>query len=131
MNKICWNSVTKARNNRTIHRLTWLNAMPLHFNKRDDNFFRSRMHVRSEWCETLKATKNVLRQGLWHFSFRVLHKIQFQGHFMKHNMLSWNTFTLVSNFHCLYFSSTCFMKSFHLRIAVEKEYTDCPYAVKA
>ena len=31
----------------------------------------------------------------WNFSFWASHEIQFQGHFMKHEMLSWNTFTLL------------------------------------
>ena len=45
----------------------------------------------------------------WNFSFRGFHEIQFQGHFMKHEILSWITFTLVSNIHCVCFSSikTC------------------------
>ena len=29
----------------------------------------------------------------------------FQGHFMKHEILSWNAFTLVSSIHCVCFSS--------------------------
>ena len=45
------------------------------------------------------------KNTLWNFSFKVFHEIQFQGHFMKHETLSWNTFTLVSKFHCVPFSS--------------------------
>ena len=41
----------------------------------------------------------------WNFSFRAFHEIQFQEHFIKHEILSWNTFTLVSKFHFLFFSS--------------------------
>ena len=33
----------------------------------------------------------------WNFSFKAFHDMQFQGHFMKHKILSRNTFTLVSN----------------------------------
>ena len=44
------------------------------------------------------------KDTLWNFSFRTFHEIQFQGHFMKHEILSWNIFTLVSNIHCVYFS---------------------------
>ena len=36
------------------------------------------------------------KDTLWDFSFRVFHEIQFQGHFMKYEILSWNTFTLGS-----------------------------------
>ena len=39
------------------------------------------------------------------FSFEVFREIQFQKHFMKHEILSWNTLTLVSKFHCASFSS--------------------------
>ena len=42
---------------------------------------------------------------LWNCSFRAFHEIQLQGHFMKHDTLSWNTFILVSKFHCVCFSS--------------------------
>ena len=41
----------------------------------------------------------------WNFSFRAFHDIQFQVHFMKHEILSWNTLTLVSKFHFLFSSS--------------------------
>ena len=41
----------------------------------------------------------------WNFSFRAFHEIQFQEHFMKHEILSWNTFTLLSKFHFLFSSS--------------------------
>ena len=41
----------------------------------------------------------------WNFSFRAFHEIQFQGHFVKLEILSWNTFTLESKFHCVCFSS--------------------------
>ena len=40
------------------------------------------------------------------FCFRVFHEVQFQGPFMKHKMLSWNIFALVSEFHWVCFSST-------------------------
>ena len=39
------------------------------------------------------------------FSFRAFHEIQFQDHFMKYEILSWNNFILVSNIHCVRFSS--------------------------
>ena len=42
---------------------------------------------------------------LWKFPFRAFHEIQFQGHFMKHEILSWNTFTLISSILCVCFSS--------------------------
>ena len=42
---------------------------------------------------------------MWNFSSRGFHEIQFQCHFMKHKILSWNNFTLVSNIHCVCFSS--------------------------
>ena len=37
------------------------------------------------------------KDTLWNFSFKTFHEIQFQGHFVKHEILSWNTLTLVSN----------------------------------
>ena len=49
----------------------------------------------------------------WIFCFWVFHEMQFQGHSMKHKVLSWNTFTLVYKFHCLYFSSTTTTKCFN------------------
>ena len=39
------------------------------------------------------------------FSFRAFHEIQFEGHFMKHEMLTWNPLTLVFKFHCVRFLS--------------------------
>ena len=46
-----------------------------------------------------------LRQGYTvKLSFRVFHEINFQRHFMKHEILSWSTFTLVYKFHCARFS---------------------------
>ena len=45
------------------------------------------------------------KDTLWVFSFWLFYEIQFQGNFMKHKILSLNTFTLVSKFHCIYFSS--------------------------
>ena len=45
------------------------------------------------------------KDTLWNFCFRAFHEIQFQGHFMKDEILSWNTFTLESKFHCVCFSS--------------------------
>ena len=57
------------------------------------------------WCfSSIKKNFNG-KDTLWNFSFRGFHEIQFQGHFMKHEILSWNTFTLVSNIHCVCFSS--------------------------
>ena len=44
------------------------------------------------------------KDTLWKFSFRTSNEIQFQKHFMKYEMISWNTFALVSKFHCLCFS---------------------------
>ena len=45
------------------------------------------------------------KDTLWNFSFGVFHEIQFQAHFMKHVIRLWNTFTLVSKFHCVLLSS--------------------------
>ena len=45
------------------------------------------------------------KDTLWNFSFRAFHEIQFQGHFMKHEILSWNTFASVSKFYCVCLSS--------------------------
>ena len=39
------------------------------------------------------------------FSFKAFHEIQYRGHFMKHEILSWNIFALVSKFYCVCFSS--------------------------
>ena len=53
-----------------------------------------------EFCEISKR-----KDTLWNFSFRAFHEIQFQGYYMKHEILSWNTFTLVFQFHCVGFLS--------------------------
>ena len=45
------------------------------------------------------------KDTLRNFSFRAFHEIQFQRYFMKHEILSWNTFTLRSNIPCVCFSS--------------------------
>ena len=45
------------------------------------------------------------KDKLWNFSFRAFHKIQFQGHFIKHELLSRNIFALVSKLQCVCFSS--------------------------
>ena len=55
----------------------------------------------------------------WNFSFRAFHEIQFQGHFMKHEILSWNTFTLVSNIHSVCFSS---IKRYRVKFNSIKKY---------
>ena len=48
----------------------------------------------------------ILREGYTvQFFFWAFHAIQFQGHFMKHEILSRNTFGLTSKFNCLCFSS--------------------------
>ena len=39
----------------------------------------------------------------WNFPFKAFHEIQFQKHFMKHEILPWNTFVLASKFHCICF----------------------------
>ena len=57
----------------------------------------------SQYYGAIKAFKG--KDTLWNFSFRAFHEIQFQGHFMKREILSWNTFTLVSNIHYVCFSS--------------------------
>ena len=44
-------------------------------------------------------------QTLWNFSFRAFYEIQFQEHFVKHEIPLWNTFPLVSKFHRVCFSS--------------------------
>ena len=48
-----------------------------------------------------KIRKSKGKDTLWNFSFRVFNEINFQGHFMKYEILSWNTFTLVSKFYCV------------------------------
>ena len=40
----------------------------------------------------------------WNFYFRVFHEIQLQGYFMKYEMFSLNTFTLVCQFYYVCFS---------------------------
>ena len=60
------------------------------------------------WVQVLEAAMKNICKGkdtLWNFSYRTFHEIQFQGYFMKHEILSWNTFTLVSNIHYVCFSS--------------------------
>ena len=43
-----------------------------------------------------------LREGYTaNFCLRTFHEIQFQGHFLNHQILSWNIFTLVSQWHCI------------------------------
>ena len=54
---------------------------------------------------TLNFWQYKRKDTLWNVSFRGFHEIQFHGHFMKHEILLWNTFTLVSNIHCVCFSS--------------------------
>ena len=54
-------------------------------------------------CMRLHAFES--KDILWNVSLRAFHEIQFQEHFMKYEILSWNTFTLVSKFHCVWFSS--------------------------
>ena len=57
-------------------------------------------------CEASMLIYHILEAKVhWNFSFRAFHDIQFQVHFMKHEILSWNTFTLVSKFHFLFSSS--------------------------
>ena len=41
----------------------------------------------------------------WNFSLRAFHEIQFLGHFINHEIISWNTFALVCQCHCVCFSS--------------------------
>ena len=55
--------------------------------------------------EVFQWKKSLGKDTLWNFSFRVFQEIHFQGHFMKHEILSWHTFTLVSKFHCVRFST--------------------------
>ena len=45
------------------------------------------------------------KDTLWNFSFRAFYEIKFQGHSIKHEILSWNTFALVFKFRCVCFSS--------------------------
>ena len=44
------------------------------------------------------------KDTLWNLSFRAFLEIHFKEHFMKHEVLSRNTFTVVSKFHCVSFS---------------------------
>ena len=63
---------------------------------------------RSKGSQTMKFDQLIECKGkdtLSKFSFRAFHQIQFQGHFMKHEILSWSTFALISKFHCVCFSS--------------------------
>ena len=43
------------------------------------------------------------KDTLWNLSFRAFHEVQFLGHFMKHEIFSWNL--LASKFHCVVFFS--------------------------
>ena len=52
----------------------------------------------------LENIYSIGKDTLWIFSFRAFQEIQFQGHFMNQEMLSRNTFTLVSPCHCVCFS---------------------------
>ena len=51
------------------------------------------------------STSSMLKgkDTLWNFSFRAFHEMQFQGHFMKYEILSWNTFTSLSKIHRVMF----------------------------
>ena len=53
-----------------------------------------------------QVVEKLLRQrNTVNISFGAFNEIQFQGHFMKHEILSWNLFTFVFKLHCVLFSS--------------------------
>ena len=45
------------------------------------------------------------KDTLWNFCFEAFNEVQFQDHIIKHEILSWTTFTLVFKFHCVCFSA--------------------------
>ena len=65
------------------------------------NLFDSINWIKLIWpcISSLKATIHC------EIFFRAFHAIQFQCHFMKHEILSWNSFTLVLKLHFVRFSS--------------------------
>ena len=65
------------------------------------NLFDSINWIKLIWpcISSLKATIHC------EIFFRAFHAIQFQCHFMKHEILSWNSFTLVFKLHFVRFSS--------------------------
>ena len=60
-------------------------------------------NIKFFYAEGQNNTKG--KDTLWNFSFSPFHEILFQGHFMKQEILSWNTFTLLFKFHCVRSSS--------------------------
>ena len=63
-------------------------------------------HASGWGCEIyFLKKKSEGKDTLWNISFRAFHEIQFQEHFMKHEMFLWNNFTLIFKFHCILFSS--------------------------
>ena len=84
------------------------------------NFFEKIIHY-NEWMKRLFITMSFAILIMWkgevrlrfsqgkdtpsNFPFRVFYEIQFQRHFRKREILSWNALTLVCNFHCVCFSS--------------------------
>ena len=65
------------------------------------SFVHKYYHASSWGCEIYCFKKNL--KAMVHCE--AFNEIQFQEHFMKHEMLSWNTFTLVFKLHCIIFSS--------------------------
>ena len=61
------------------------------------------------------------KDTLWNFTFKAFQEIQFHRHFMKHEILSWNAFTLVSNFHGVCFTSitkiVCIKKRYRVKFS--------------
>ena len=57
-------------------------------------FYYNNFEVSNKFYVNVKHIKGRIH---WNFSFKAFHEIRFQGYFMKHKILSWNTFSLVSN----------------------------------
>ena len=81
---------------------TFCVAKLLYFGFQACNFIEKETLAQVFFCEFCEISKG--KDTPWKFSFKAFHQIQFQGHFIKHEILSWNTFILVSNIHCVCFS---------------------------
>ena len=61
------------------------------------------------WIKVDRAVCSAIKENtegkdtLWNFSFKAFHETQFQSHFMKYEILSWNTVTSVSKIHRVMF----------------------------
>ena len=79
------------------------------------SFVHKYYHASSWGCEIYCFKKNL--KAMVHCE--AFNEIQVQENFMKHEMLSWNTFTLVFKLHCILFSSIkrlCFQRKMSSRI---------------